>query len=74
MEFSGGIFGTNGTVYFFRKKWVKNDPVELGRLGRLVPRFTLSRRPNDTSENDTSENDTSEIFANGTARLSRGYA
>ena len=69
MEFSGGIFGTNGTVYFFRKKWVKNDPVELGRLGRLVPRFTLSRRPNDTSENDTSE-----IFANGTARLSRGYA
>ena len=48
MEFSGGIFGTNGTVCFFRSKRVKircctkNDPVELGRLGRLVPRSTKS--------------------------------
>ena len=48
MEFSGGIFGTNGTVYFFGKNgskydavpFVKNDLIELCRLGRLVPRFT----------------------------------
>ena len=39
--------------------FVKNDPVELGRLGRLVPRFTVFDRGSD--------NGTSEIFANGTA-------
>ena len=42
MEFSGGIFGTNGTVYskYDAVPFVKSDPVKLGRLGRLVPRFT----------------------------------
>ena len=36
--------------------FVKNDPVELGRLGRLVPRFTKSSTVGE-----------SEILVNGTA-------
>ena len=33
--------GKNGSKYD-AVTFVKNDPVELGRLGRLVPRFTKS--------------------------------
>ena len=33
--------GKNGSKYD-AVPFVKNDPVELGRLGRLVPRFTKS--------------------------------
>ena len=35
------ISGQNGSKYV-AVPFVKNDPVELGRLGRLVPRFTKS--------------------------------
>ena len=42
MEFSGGFLGTNNGSKYNAVPFVKNDPVELGRLGRLVPRFTKS--------------------------------
>ena len=38
MEQSSGKNGSKYDAVLF----VKNDPVELGRLGRLVPRFTKS--------------------------------
>ena len=50
--------GKNGSKYN-AVLFVKNDPVELGRLGRLVPSFTTS--------STLGENGTSEIFVNGTA-------
>ena len=35
-------FGENGSKYDAVPLFVKNNPVELGRLGRLVPGFTKS--------------------------------